>query len=95
MKPVILFLGGLTLALVLLGVLVASSSPDGLEAVAESLGFSDRAVEAEPYSPFADYEFRLIHSSWPAQVAAGLLGVGLMYGFGVLFGRLVRRGRDG
>ena len=95
MKRIILFLGALTLALVVLGVLVASSSPDGLESVAELLGFSDRAEEGEPWSPFADYEFRLIDSSWPAQVAAGLFGVALMYGFGVLFGRLVRRGRDG
>lgn len=93
MKRIILLLAGLTLTLVLLGVLVASSSPDGLEAVAESLGFAGRASEGEAWSPFADYEFRAINSPWPAQVAAGLVGVALMYGFGLLFGRLVRRGR--
>ena len=95
MKRIILFLGALTLALVVLGVLVASSLPDGLESVAELLGFSNRAAEGEPWSPFADYGFRLIESSWPAQVVAGLFGVALMYGFGVLYGRIVRRGRGG
>jgi cobalt/nickel transport system permease protein/cobalt/nickel transport protein len=93
MNRIILLLAGLTLALVLLGVLVASSSPDGLESVAESLGFAGRASEGEAWSPFADYEFRHISSSWPAQVTAGLAGVALMYGFGVLLGRFVRRGR--
>jgi cobalt/nickel transport system permease protein/cobalt/nickel transport protein len=93
MKNIILLLAGLTLTLVLLGVLVASSSPDGLEVVAESLGFAGRASEGRAWSPFADYEFHPIGSSWPAQVTAGLVGVALMYGFGVLLGRLVRRGR--
>jgi len=93
MKRIILLLAGLTLTLVLLGVLVASSSPDGLESVAEALGFAGLASEGEAWSPFADYQFRPINSPWPAQVAAGLVGVALMYGFGVLFGRLVRRSR--
>ncbi len=93
MKRIILVLAGLTLALVLLGVLVASSWPDGLESVAESLGFAERASENAAWSPLADYEFRPIQSSWPAQVTAGLIGSALMCGFGLLFGRFLRRGR--
>jgi hypothetical protein len=93
MKRIVLVLTGLTLVLVLLGAPVASSWPDGLESVAESLGFAERALENAAWSPLADYEFRPIKSSWPAQVTAGLIGVALMCGFGVLFGRLVRRGR--
>ncbi len=92
MKPVFVFFGVLTLALVLLGVLLASSAPDGLESVAEWLGFAERAEEGEAWSPFAGYEFRLIGSLWPARVTAGLAGVALLYGFGMLLGRFVRRG---
>lgn len=89
MKRVVLIFGCLTLALIVFGVLVASSLPDGLEHVAETLGFSSRAEDGEPWSPFADYETRFFDSSWLAQASAGLLGVLLMYGFGVLLGRWI------
>ena len=89
------FFAALTLALVVLGVLVASSSPDGLEHVAESLGFAGRAHTGPAYSPFADYEASFFRNSWLAQVAAGLVGVGLMYGFGVLLGKSLRKKGDG
>ena len=61
---------------------VASTAPDGLERVAESLGFASRG-KAVGSSPFADYQTR-----W---VPAGLVGVVLLYGFGVLFGRTLKR----
>ena len=62
---------------------VASTAPDGLEHVAESLGFASRGQAVGPSSPFADYQTRL--------VPAGLVGVVLLYGFGVLFGRTLKR----
>ncbi len=62
---------------------VASTAPDGLERVAESLGFASRGRAVAPSSPFADYQTR-----W---VPAGLVGVVLLYGFGVLFGRTLKR----
>lgn len=89
------FFAAVTLALVLVGVLVASSMPDGLESVAEHLGFSTRAADGGAWSPFADYEAAFLEASWPAQVAAGLLGVALMYVFGTLLGRSLKRKGDG
>ena len=85
--------GVITLVLVICGVLVASSLPDGLESVAESLAFAERAYDGFA-SPFADYETSFIANSWLSQVAAGLLGVAVMFGVCVLLGRsLSRRGR--
>ena len=52
---------------------VASTAPDGLERVAESLGFASRAANQTRWVP------------------AGLVGVLLLYGFGVLFGRTLKR----
>lgn len=91
MKRTIVLFGGLTLALVLFGVLVASSDPDGLETVAESLGFASHAVEPEAWTPFAGYETGPFGSSWFSQVLAGLVGAALMFGFGTAFARWVRR----
>jgi hypothetical protein len=91
MKRTLLLFGGLTLALVLFGVLVASSDPDGLETVAESLGFASHAVEPDAWTPFAGYETGPFGSNWFSQVLAGLTGVALMYGFGAAFARWVRR----
>jgi hypothetical protein len=91
MKRTLLLFGGLTLALVLFGVLVASSDPDGLETVAESLDFASRSMEPEAWTPFAGYETAPFGSNWFSQVLAGLTGVALIYGFGTAFARLVRR----
>lgn len=81
----------LTAALVLLGVLVASSLPDGLEHVAETLGFAGHAAQGAAWSPFADYEARFVEGSWLAQVTAGIVGVGLIWAFGALLGRTLKK----
>ncbi len=83
-----------TLVLVTVGVLVSSAWPDGLERVAASLGFASRGTVVAPVSPFANYEARFFHSRWAAQVSAGLLGVALLYAFGMLFGRSLRRRKN-
>jgi hypothetical protein len=80
----------LTAALVLLGVFVASSLPDGLEHAAENLGFAGRA-DGVAWSPFADYEAAFVKGSWLAQVTAGIVGVGLMWAFGALLGRTLKK----
>jgi hypothetical protein len=95
MSKTIRFFGALTLVLVLLGVLIASSWPDGLERVAETLGFAGRAGPESAWSPFADYEAAFLEHSWPAQVTAGLLGVVLMYAFGTLLGKALKKKGDG
>jgi hypothetical protein len=85
------FFAILTAALVLLGVFVASSHPDGLERVAESLGFSGYAA-GSAWSPFADYQASFVKGSWLAQVTAGVVGVGLIWAFGVLLGKTLKKG---
>ena len=91
MRRVAIVFSALTLALVVLGILVASSLPDGLQAVAESLGFAGRSEEGGFDSPFADYETRFIGNSWLSQMVAGLVGIGAMWGFTLLLGRSLRR----
>jgi hypothetical protein len=59
---------------------IASSSPDGLEHVAEKLGFASRGTAVVSGSPLAGYP-----------VGSGLVGVALLFGFGVLFARLLKR----
>lgn len=83
-------IGGAALVVALLGVL-ASSLPDGLGRVAESLGFASRESAVVSGSPFAGYATRYFGAGWLAQASAGLLGVVLIYGFGVLFGRTLKR----
>ena len=91
MKRLVWGIAGATLLLVLVGVWVSSAFPDGLKRVAAALGFASRESAAGSGSPFANYETRYFHSRWAAQVTAGLVGVLLLYGFGVLFGKLLKR----
>lgn len=93
MKRAVWGIAATTLLLVLAGVWISSAFPDGLERVAANLGFASRESAAAPGSPLAKYETRYFHSRWAAQISAGLVGVLLLYGFGVLFGRLLRRKR--
>jgi hypothetical protein len=95
MARTIRFFAAATAVLVALGVLVASSLPDGLEHVAESLGFAGRAAEGASHTPFADYEAAFVENSWLSQVAAGALGVALLWGFGALLGSTLKKGREG
>ena len=74
-----LWLVGLAVALLLAGVVsyYASSSPDGLEFVAEKLGFMDAAADhlAES-SPLADYELAGIENERAAVGMAGIVKPG-------------------
>ena len=91
MTRVVVVFGVVTLVLVVFGAVVASSLPDGLEFVAESLGFAERAKDEGFASPFAGYETSFIGNSGLSQVAAGLAGVALMYALCVLLGRSLSR----
>ncbi|MFZ5651029.1 MAG: PDGLE domain-containing protein [Bacillota bacterium] len=63
----------------------ASSSPDGLERVAEDLGFLEKG-EGDPImkSPIPDYVFPGIENESAATAAAGVTGTLLT--FGVMYG---------
>ena len=62
---------------------LASSSPDGLERVAENKGFIDLGQEA-PFQVIADYVFPGIQNEALATILAGLIGTLIL--FGVVYG---------
>ena len=62
---------------------LASSSPDGLERVAEDKGFIDLAGEA-PFQIIADYVFPGIENEALATILAGIIGTLIL--FGVAYG---------
>jgi cobalt/nickel transport protein len=70
----------------------ASSSPDGLERVAEDQGFAERASERPRVaSPLADYLFPGIQSERLATGLAGMLGTLLLFACGWGAALLLRR----
>ena len=90
--------GALVVTLVVAGVVsyYASGSPDGLEHVAETVGFSDSAEDpANADSPLADYGTSGVENARLSGGIAGVLGVLvvglLMLGVARLLGR---RSRD-
>ncbi len=58
---------------------LASSSPDGLERVAENKGFIDLGQEA-PFQVIADYVFPGIQNEALATILAGLIGTLILFG---------------
>ena len=68
---------------------LASSSPDGLERVAEDQGFTGLAQEP-PYQVIADYVFPGVENDALAIILAGLSGTLIL--FGAIYGlaRLLR-----
>ena len=93
MKRALWAIAAVTVGLVLFGVLLASAFPDGLARVAGDLGFAGRQSQVAGGSPFAGYETRFFHSRWAAQASAGVAGIAILYGFGLLFGRTLKRKR--
>ena len=62
---------------------LASSSPDGLERVAEDEGFLGLAQET-PFQVIADYVFPGIENEAVATILAGLIGTLVL--FGIVYG---------
>jgi hypothetical protein len=69
----------LAVVLVTGGVLFASSSPDGIQKLGQAKTFVS--------SPLAGYTIPALGAGWMAKAAAGLAGLGLVYGACVLAGR--------
>ena len=68
----------------------ASSRPDGLEWVAEKLGFADAAYESTFLTPLLpDYTFPGIAHDGLSMVLAGILGAFLMFILGCGIARLL------
>ena len=79
--------------LVLAGVLVASSQPDGLEKLADNLGIAGHARALVP-TPLADYEWKSLGSEWTRKAAAGLAGLVLIFGTCLAIARIAARRRS-
>ena len=77
------------LAVVLLAPL-ASSSPDGLESVAERFGFIETAAGA-PYELLPDYTIPLLGETPLSTILAGVIGVLIVAGLTIATVRLLRR----
>ncbi len=88
---------GLAISLAVAAVLspFASSWPDGLERVAEDLGFDELAIEAPAVSsPIPDYLVPGISSEGLATSLAGIIGTILVFGIALGLAKVVgeRRG---
>lgn len=59
---------------------LASSSPDGLERVAEDKGFIDSAQNSQ-FQVIADYVFPGIHNEAIATIVAGIIGTLILFAF--------------
>jgi cobalt/nickel transport system permease protein len=81
-----------SLVVVLLSPL-ASAFPDGLERVAEDLGFLEIAQDS-PYSIFADYIIPSFGDSALSTILAGVVGIIVVAGLVIGVGRLVRKPRE-
>jgi cobalt/nickel transport system permease protein len=88
--------GAVALVAVLLaavGVLFASTAPDGIERLAMQTGISARA-QALLITPFAGYETAFVASGWMRKASAGIAGLVLIYGVCLLIGRAAARHRS-
>ena len=81
------------LLLTLVGILIASPLPDGLESLAEKAGIGGHA-KALIAAPFADYEADFLNGSWLRKSAAGLSGLAAIYLVCLLLGRMLSRPRS-
>jgi len=86
-------LGLSAVLLAVVGVLFASTHPDGLERLAQNLGISSHA-KALLATPLADYDVGFFRSPWLRKATAGLAGVALIYGACVLVGRAISKNRS-
>jgi len=85
---------GLSLLLAIFISPYASSSPDGLEKVAEDHGFLSKAEDREPtwtHSPVPDYAVPGVESESAATGLAGLVGTLIVFGFALVIGLVIHR----
>ena len=83
------------LVLTLIAVLIspfASGNPDGLERVAEDIGFLDRGLDA-PYQILPDYTIPFFGETGLSTILAGVIGAIIVFGILYLLGRNLRKAR--
>jgi len=72
--------------LVTVGVLFASTAPDGVQKLAQQTGIASHA-RALVTTPFSGYEWGFAQSPWLRKAAAGFAGLALIYGACLLIGK--------
>ena len=84
-------LKALILTLICLAALIplASSDPDGLEKVAETLGVEES--ESQSASPMPDYTIPFIENEYGSTVIAGVAGVFLVFGAVFVLGKSITK----
>lgn len=89
-----LLITGIVIAIVVAAAsaFLASSSPDGLERVAEDLGFLEHAQDA-PYSILPDYTVPGLGEGPLSTIAAGVIGVVIVALLAIGAGNLLRQRR--
>ena len=73
---------------------LASSSPDGLERVAENKGFINLGQEP-PFQIIADYVFPGMENEALATIIAGLIGTLILFGMVYGVAQLLKSGKKG
>jgi len=95
-KPVLIYAAVIVIGLLLLVAPFASQLPDGLDRVAQSLGFETKKIENMGFStPLKDYRFYGIDSPVLSTIAAGLTGTGIVFAISFLLaGVLIPRKKN-
>ena len=83
--------GGSAALLVAIGFLIASTQPDGIVRLGAQLGIVSNPVYR---APLADYAAPFLQSNWQQKAAAGLMGLLLIWGLCIIFGRVITRRRS-
>lgn len=73
-----------------LGVLVASTAPDGIQRLGEQTGIASRA-SALFSTPVSGYELAVLPSLWLRKASAGLIGLAAIFAVCAVFGRLAAK----
>jgi cobalt/nickel transport system permease protein len=76
------------------GVMFASTHPDGIEKLAQQLGIASH-TRTLIQAPLADYELGAATSPWLRKSAAGLAGLLAVYSVSIVLARFVRRKGNG
>jgi hypothetical protein len=88
MRKTIILTAGIAIAIIILAAVFASSCPDGLEFVAEKLGFLSKVAEKPTVvSPLSDYSIPLIKSPFWSTAFAGVVGAAIVAGLALLIGK--------
>jgi cobalt/nickel transport system permease protein len=95
-KPALIYSAVIVIGLLLLVAPFASQLPDGLNRVAQSLGFETKKIENMGFStPLKDYRFFGIESPTLSTIAAGITGAGVVFAISFLLaGVLIPRKKN-